>query len=73
MEAVAERHESEIDKWRARLSEESRKHGEEKASMRKKANEAKKAEKTRDFEKKNQYLKYGKNSLNTLAPRILSP
>ena len=23
--------------------------------------------------KKNQYLKYGKNSLNTLAPRILSP
>ena len=32
---------------------------------------AQKAEKTRDFEK-NQYLKYGKNSLNTLAPRILS-
>ena len=31
-----------------------------------------KAEKTRDFEK-NKYPKYGKNSLNTSAPRILSP
>ena len=31
----------------------------------------KKAEKIRDFDK-NQYLKYGKNSLNTFSPRILS-
>ena len=32
----------------------------------------KEAKKTRDFEKK-QYTKFCKNSLKTLAPRILSP